>query len=582
VARIEVPMPQMGESIAEGTVSRWLKQLGEAVERDEPILEISTDKVDAEIPAPQSGRWWRSWSRKAPPWKWGPSWPTSTRRGAAVSGGGHHPPAEDRDRPRRTGGGRRSLPRSVRGADADPRRVRPNPPGADRARARRRGGAPEAAFHPRRPADGRGARRGLSQLSGSGHAGRVTKQDLEATWSRRPRRLRPRPRPPPPPRAPPPSRPATRRQPRPPRVLPSDLWKRFYSEVQHPEFPVREGDRVETMDKIRRLTAEHMVLAKRVAPHVHSFIEIDFTAIDRVRAENKKKWAEQGARVSYTAFVVWAVSRLLREFPSVNATASGNNIIYRGNVNIGIAVDLDPGLIVPVIRDADDLSLVGIGEGRGPGRAGTEPEAGSGRDPGRDLLHHESGGAGHDGGSPHHSEGHGRHPGHRCHREAGRGGHRPGDRDRRHRDPEAVAIFSLGYDHRIVDGADAARFLARLKETLETFPRTPEPSGPDPDPDDLAGLLGPRGLSGPSAFLRRGARNPGGLGGAPASGRDPRPSPPPRAPPRGDPGAGKHPEHLLRTPGELAAWGWSSTKPGRGGDVTYHGPGSSWAIRCWT
>ena len=141
-----------------------------------------------------------------------------------------------------------------------------------------------------------------------------------------------------------------------------DLWDRFYGEVHHPEFPVREGDRVETMDKIRRLTAEHMVLAKRVAPHVHSFIEIDFSAVDRIRRENKARWAEQGARVSYTAFVAWACSRILRDFPQVNGTVSGNNIIYRGAVNLGMAVDLNPGLIVPVIHDTDDLSLVGIGK----------------------------------------------------------------------------------------------------------------------------------------------------------------------------------------------------------------------------
>ena len=115
------------------------------------------------------------------------------------------------------------------------------------------------------------------------------------------------------------------------------------------------------MDKIRRLTAEHMVIAKRVAPHVHSFIEIDFSAIDFIRAESKERWTSQGARVSYTAFVAWAVSRVLREFPTVNSTISGNNIIYRGNVNLGMAVDLNPGLIVPVVHDADHLGLVGIG-----------------------------------------------------------------------------------------------------------------------------------------------------------------------------------------------------------------------------
>src|SRR5690606_8915867 len=137
-----------------------------------------------------------------------------------------------------------------------------------------------------------------------------------------------------------------------PSAAPSDLWARFFKEVQHPEYPVRANDTVEPMDKIRRLTAEHMVLAKRVTPHVHSMIEIDFSSIDKVRGASKAKWAQQGAKVSYTAFVAWAVSRVLREFPMVNSAVSGNNVIFRGNVNLGMAVDLNPGLIVPVVRDA--------------------------------------------------------------------------------------------------------------------------------------------------------------------------------------------------------------------------------------
>src|SRR5690606_20228454 len=138
------------------------------------------------------------------------------------------------------------------------------------------------------------------------------------------------------------------------------LWDLFYGQVRHPEWPVRENDRVEPMDRIRRLTAEHMVLAKRIAPHVHSFIEVDFTRIDRIRRKNKQRWEEQGVKVSYTALVAVAVARVLKEFPRVNATISGDDIIYRGDINIGIAVDLNPGLIVPVVHKADELNLLGI------------------------------------------------------------------------------------------------------------------------------------------------------------------------------------------------------------------------------
>jgi 2-oxoglutarate dehydrogenase E2 component (dihydrolipoamide succinyltransferase) len=251
---------------------------------------------------------------------------------------------------------------------------------------------------------------------------------------------------------------------------PSELWKLFYGQVQHPEFPVREGDQVETMDKVRRLTAEHMVLAKRVAPHVHSFIEIDFTQVDRVRKELAAKWKEQGVKVSFTAFVAWAVSRVLRGFPMLNATASGNNVIHRANVNIGIAVDLDPGLIVPVIRDADHLSLVGIGN-----KVVDLAERARSRKLGPDEIQGATFSITNPGvlgtlvGMPIIPKG-----------TSGILG--TGAIEKRVvvvQDPvtgeDSIAIrkrslFSLGYDHRIVDGADAARFLARLKELMEDFP----------------------------------------------------------------------------------------------------------------
>jgi pyruvate dehydrogenase E2 component (dihydrolipoamide acetyltransferase) len=224
------------------------------------------------------------------------------------------------------------------------------------------------------------------------------------------------------------------------------------------------------MDKIRRLTAEHMVLAKRVAPHVHSFIEIDFTRVDELRKANKARWTEQGAKVSFTVFVVWALSRLLRKYPTVNGTISGNNLIFRGNVNVGVAVDLDPGLIVPVIRDADELSLVGIAKKIADLAA---------RARGRKLIPEEIQGAtfsitnpgvlGTLAGTPVIPKG-----------TAGILG--TGAIEKRvvvvedpltGTDAMAIrkrAIFTLGYDHRIVDGADAARFLYELKELMEAFP----------------------------------------------------------------------------------------------------------------
>jgi 2-oxoglutarate dehydrogenase E2 component (dihydrolipoamide succinyltransferase) len=214
-----------------------------------------------------------------------------------------------------------------------------------------------------------------------------------------------------------------------------------------------------------------MVLAKRVAPHVHSFIEIDFTAIDRIRSESKARWSAQGARVSYTAFVVWGVSRVLRDFPTLNSTVSGNNVLYRGNVNIGIAVDLDPGLlIVPVVHDADHLGLVGIGNRmvdlatRARDRKLTPAEI-----QGATFTITNPGVLGTLVGMPIIPKGTA------CILGTGAIEKRAVVIVDAETGTDSIAIrnrayFSLGYDHRIVDGADAARFLARLKETLESFP----------------------------------------------------------------------------------------------------------------
>jgi 2-oxoglutarate dehydrogenase E2 component (dihydrolipoamide succinyltransferase) len=250
----------------------------------------------------------------------------------------------------------------------------------------------------------------------------------------------------------------------------SELWAAFYEEVQHPEFPVRKGDHVEPMDKIRRLTAEHMVLAKRVASHVHSFIEIDFSRVDHIRAAHKGQWAQQGVRVSFTAFVVWACSRLLRNYPAINGTVSGNNIIHRGSVNIGMAVDLDPGLIVPVMHGTDELSLVGIGKkiidlaGRARSRELAPAEI-----QGATFSITNPGVLGTLVGMPIIPLGTAAILG------TGAIEKRPVVVEDPLTGTDAIAIrkrslFSLAYDHRLVDGADAARFLAELKALLEDFP----------------------------------------------------------------------------------------------------------------
>jgi pyruvate dehydrogenase E2 component (dihydrolipoamide acetyltransferase) len=200
---------------------------------------------------------------------------------------------------------------------------------------------------------------------------------------------------------------------------------------------------------------------------VHSFIEMDFTAIDRVRAAAKGRWAKAGVKVSYTGFVALAVARVLPEFPMVNATVSGDNLLYRGDINVGIAVDLNPGLIVPVLRNADELNLVGISKR-------IEDLAKRARD--RKLKPEEIQGAtfsitnpgvlGTMVGMPVIPEGTSAILG------TGAIEKRPVVIDADGTDVIAIrkrCYFSLGYDHRIVDGADAARFLWRLKEVIEGF-----------------------------------------------------------------------------------------------------------------
>ena len=488
MARIEVPMPQMGESIAEGTVSKWLKELGDTVERDEPILEISTDKVDAEIPSPTAGTLVA----------------VEVQEGETVEVGTIVAYIDDE------GGAPDAAATEAAPAEApapEPAPVEETPePAPAAAESSDAAGSAESAEDRlrtrstpvvRRIAEEHGV--DIEAVPGSGHAGRVTKQDIldyiesgaseetgaasttssaasGATSQPDVSHLKPTPQsahreetaPAPTQPQAAPARPA-----RPAAAAPmdtSDFFKTFYGKVEHPEFPVRDADSVEPMDKIRRLTAEHMVVAKRIAPHVHSFIEIDFTRIDRIRSANKAKWAEQGAKVSYTAFVAWAVSRLLRSYPAINGTVSGNNIIHRGNVNLGMAVDLNPGLIVPVIHDADDLSLVGIGRK-------IIDLAERARD--RKLQPQEIQGAtfsitnpgvlGTIVGMPVIPKG----------TAAILGTGAIEKRVVAVTDPDTGAdqiairkrsFFSMGYDHRLVDGADAARFLSELKDLLEDFP----------------------------------------------------------------------------------------------------------------
>ena len=340
-------MPQMGESIAEGTMSRWLKKVGDAVKRDEPIFEISTDKVDAEIPSPTSGvlaevlvtegqtvpvqtvvarietEAGAVASPSAPATAPAASAPAPAPPAAAVSGG---PPPK---------GQSTAKPASV--AHQTPaltpaplhQPVRPSGNGGSVEERLRTKSSPLV----RKIAAEHGIE--IAGLQGSGVAGRVTKRDIMQVIES--------------------GAPAAA-----PRVAPS--MHAPAGVEQHGPLPEPwAGDVVEPMSRIRALTAEHMSLSRRTNAHVTSFFEIDLTRVARIRAKLRADFEKQsGEKLTYLPFILTAVTGALKQFPILNAAVAGTNIIYRKQYNLGIAVALDWGLIVPVIKRADELSLVGL------------------------------------------------------------------------------------------------------------------------------------------------------------------------------------------------------------------------------
>ena len=374
MARIDVIMPQMGESIAEGTLSKWLKKAGDAVKRDEPIFEISTDKVDAEIPAPAAGILAEIKVQE------GQTVPVQTivavietevtaggTAGPGDSGTGKAaaPPASAPSRPVAP-----TSPTPVTSPDRAPAPATPAPAMAPAASAPspRPSVPPSPAGNGTETSDDRLRRLStplvrkiaaahnveIAGIPGSGHAGRVTKKDIlgfiEAGGTAGPGDSGT-------------AKPAAAGTiPPSPRPTVPPTWPEGAPAASNPAWEATpwEGDRVEPMSRIRQLTAEHMIFSRRTSAHVTSYYEVDMTSIQKLREKNKKMYEERGAKLTYLAFIVKAVADNLRKHPVVNAAVQVTNIIYRGEINIGIAVALDWGLIVPVIKKADELSLIGV------------------------------------------------------------------------------------------------------------------------------------------------------------------------------------------------------------------------------
>jgi len=378
----DVIMPQMGESIAEGTVTKWLKSVGDAVERDEPLFEISTDKVDAEIPAPAAGV--LAEIRVLP----GTTVPINTVVGVIAAAGEaraaapapataapHAPVAVPPAAPQPGLAGTVTLPPVAPAPqpEAQPRALEPapprpappitlvpsSPPPPVEYHIEGERQPPPAAARPReeQTADELRLTRSspvvrkiaaehqvdIGDVSGTGIGGRVTKQDILSHIEGRgaspaapaPAADSSAPRPPTAPAAPAPT-PAPR--------------------------PASPGARVQVvpMTPIRKKTAEHMVLSKRTSAHVSTVFELDFTRIDRLRQKHRAAFEERGVKLTYMPFVLKAVVDGLGAFPVLNASLDGDSVVYRKDVNLGIAVALDWGLIVPVIHNADEKNVLGL------------------------------------------------------------------------------------------------------------------------------------------------------------------------------------------------------------------------------
>ena len=416
-----VVMPQMGESIAEGTIVRWIKKVGDQVDRDEPLFEISTDKVDAEIPAPAAGVLTDIKVKE------GETVPVNSVV-AVIGGAGEAASAPEAPAAR---GSEPALPEAAAG----------QPEVASGAAAAEAGDeAEDDDAHPstddlRRQRSSPLVRRiakehdvDIRLIKGTGISGRVTKQDIlgfiESGKGRRAPAL---------------------------------------GGAAIPAFAPGESVKVVPMSVMRRKIAEHMVLSAHTSPHVYSVYEVNFARVAAVREARKAEYEGAGAKLTYTAFIAKVIVDALRQFPMVNASIDGANIVYKQDINLGIAVALDNGLIVPVIRKADEKNLLGLSRAindlasrarakklnpdevqqgtftiTNPGIFGAlyglplinQPQVailGVGTIEKRAVVI-----------------------------------------------DDAIAIrptchLSLGYDHRLIDGADAGRFLTFVKERLEKF-----------------------------------------------------------------------------------------------------------------
>ena len=360
----DVVMPQMGESIFEGTITKWLKKPGDKVERDEPLFEISTDKVDAEIPSPSAG------VLKEIKVKEGQTVPINTvvatidaaGSAAAAAAPAAAPAPAKAEAPKPAPAPAPAPPPVVSkpGPVAVP--SAPQQAAAAAAAPAKEGARIHSSPLVRRMAKEHGI--DLSTVPGTGAGGRISKQDIEAVIAGAPSSTEPaaepaRSAPAVPPQAP---RPAV--VPPPASPSPAGHGTQYVPSLETgvPRERLYFGDyEVEPLSTMRLKIAEHMVASKHVSPHVYSIDEIDMSKVAALRAKSKDEFEkEYGAKLTFMPFFVKAAVAGLRAFPALNSSLDGSSVVRHKEINIGIAVALDWGLIVPVIKNADEKNILGI------------------------------------------------------------------------------------------------------------------------------------------------------------------------------------------------------------------------------
>lgn len=352
--KVELLMPQLGESIQEATILKWVKKEGDTVEADEPILEISTDKVDSDVPAPVNGTIQET--------KYQPDDVVKVGEPLAVIA------TEDE-----VGDDVNVIEDDGASGGSAPE---PEPAGEPAGEATATAEAPAAEAQPAATATGTLPQKGegsrfysplvlniakqeqitmeeLEALPGTGKEGRVTKKDIlqyvedrKAGKVARPQQQAPA------------AQPATDGKQQAPKQQPAAPQP----EPVQGDVPVYEGDEVEDMDRMRSMIAEHMVRSKRTSPHVTSFVEVDMTPLVQWREKVKKKFEKQeGEKLTFTPIFLEAVVQAMKEMPGMNTAVSGNQVIRRKRMNIGLATATPSGhLIVPVVHDADTMNLIGL------------------------------------------------------------------------------------------------------------------------------------------------------------------------------------------------------------------------------